>query len=46
MNLVKENLTPGFYQEKIETRNFASGIYFLVLRQDGEKIAKKFLIVR
>jgi hypothetical protein len=39
-------LVPGYYQEKIDTRNLSSGVYFVVLKQDNDKVSKKFLIVK
>jgi hypothetical protein len=42
----RENLLPGYYQEKIDTRNLPSGVYFIVLKQDNEKVSKKFLVVK
>jgi len=45
-NLIKENLVPGYYQEKINTRNLPSGIYFIMLRQDNDKVSKKFLLIK
>jgi len=45
-NLIKENLGPGYYQEKIDTRYFSSGVYFIVLKQDNDKVTRKFLVVK
>jgi len=42
----RENLLPGYYQEKLNIRNLASGVYFIVLKQDNEKVNKKFLLVK
>ena len=36
----------GFYQEKLDIRNFTSGVYFIVLKQDNEKVSKKFLLIK
>ncbi len=45
-NLIKENLVPGYYQEKLNTRNLSSGVYFIMLKQDNEKVTRKFLVVK
>lgn len=37
---------PGYYQEKIDTRNLSSGVYFVIFKQKKAKVSKKFLIVR
>lgn len=44
--LRQEKVLPGYYQEKIDTRNLSSGVYFIVLKQDNEKVSNKFLIVK
>jgi hypothetical protein len=36
----------GWYQEKLDTRNLPSGVYFIVLKQGNEKVSKKFLLIR
>ncbi|HEC78484.1 MAG TPA: T9SS type A sorting domain-containing protein [candidate division WOR-3 bacterium] len=47
MNVLKqEKIPPGYYQERIDTKNLSSGIYFVVLRQDNVKVSKKFLLVK
>jgi lipid A disaccharide synthetase len=47
VNLIaRKNLVPGYYQEKIDTRNLPSGVYFVVLKQDNEKVSKKFLLIK
>jgi len=47
MNVLKqEKVLPGYYQEKIDTKDLPSGIYFVVLRQDNAKVSKKFLFVK
>jgi hypothetical protein len=35
-----------WYQEKLDTRNLPSGVYFIVLKQGNEKVSKKFLLIR
>jgi len=45
-NLKKANLVSGYYQEKIDTRNFPSGVYFIVLKQNNDKVTRKFLVVK
>jgi len=42
----RENLLPGYYQEKLNTRNLPSGVYFIVLKQDSDKVTRKFLVVK
>lgn len=39
-------LQAGYYTEKIETKKLSCGIYFIVLRQDDEKVSKKFLLIK
>ena len=39
-------LGPGYYQEKIDTGNLSSGVYFIVLKQDNKKVSKKFLLIK
>jgi hypothetical protein len=41
-----ENHPLGCYQEKLDVRNLPSGVYFVVLKQDNDKVSKKFLVVR
>lgn len=36
----------GWYQEKLDTKELVSGVYFIVLRQGNEKVSKKFLLIR
>jgi hypothetical protein len=36
----------GFYQERLDVRNLASGVYFIVLRQGNNKVSKKFLLIK
>ncbi len=36
----------GWYQEKLDIRNFTSGVYFIVLRQGNDKVSKKFLLIK
>ena len=42
----REQATPGSYQERIEIKSLASGVYFLVLRQNNEQVLKKFLVIK
>ncbi len=45
--LIQHEAQPsGWYQEKIDTKEFASGVYFIVLRQGNDKVSKKFLLIR
>lgn len=37
---------PGYYSEMINTEGLSSGVYFLVLKQNNEKVSKKFLLIR
>jgi len=39
-------LVPGYYQEKIDTKDLSSGVYFVVLKQNNERVSKKFLVVK
>jgi len=36
----------GWYHEKFDARDLASGVYFIVLKQNNEKISKKFLLIK
>ena len=42
----RENLFPGYYQERIDTEDLSSGIYFIILRQNNDKVTRKFLVVK
>jgi len=44
--LKQKKIHPGYYQEKIDTENLSSGVYFIVLKQNNDKVSKKFLIVK
>ena len=44
--LKREYLNPGYYQAQISTENLASGIYFVVLTQNNNKVSKKMLFVK
>lgn len=43
--MARKNVLPGYYQEKIDMRNLSSGIYFIMLKQDNDKVTGKFLVV-
>jgi hypothetical protein len=45
-NLIKADIVPGYYQEKIDTRDLSSGVYFVVLKQDNRKVSRKFLLIK
>jgi len=36
----------GWYQEKLDTKELVSGVYFIVFRQGNDKVSKKFLLIR
>lgn len=36
----------GYYTEKIDTKKLSSGIYFIVLKQNKEKVSRKFLVIK
>jgi hypothetical protein len=42
----RENLLPGYYQEKIDVTRLSSGIYFIVLRQANERVSRKCLLIK
>ncbi|MEO0127635.1 MAG: hypothetical protein ABIL44_07795 [candidate division WOR-3 bacterium] len=42
----KGELSPGDYQEKIYLGSLASGVYFVVLKQNNENVSKKFLLIK
>ncbi len=37
---------PGYYEEKMDLTDFSSGVYFIVLRHNNEKVTKKFLLIK
>jgi len=39
-------ILPGVYQKTMEIHNLISGVYFLVLKQNNEKVTKKFLKIK
>ncbi len=45
-SLIKADIVPGYYQEKIDTRDLSSGVYFVVLKQDNRKVSRKFLLIK
>lgn len=45
-NLIKQNLIPGYYQDKVGTKNSPSGIYFIEFKQGNERISKKFILIK
>lgn len=45
-SIKQKNYLPGKYQQTINVSNLASGIYFLVLKQNNEQVSKKFLLIR
>jgi hypothetical protein len=36
----------GWYQEKLDVRNLASGVYFIELKQEEQKLSRKCILVR
>ncbi len=40
------NLKPNYYRETINTDGLTAGIYFVVLKQNHEKVSKKFLLIK
>lgn len=40
-----ENRLSGKYQKRINLAGLSSGVYFVVLEQNNEKVSKKFLLV-
>lgn len=47
MTLIKrEDVLLGYYQEKLDTGEFANGVYFIMLKQGDTKVSKKFLVAR
>jgi len=44
--LKKGFLMPGYYEEVIDLKDSAAGVYFIVLRQDKEKVSKKVLLIK
>ncbi|MGB3479185.1 MAG: T9SS type A sorting domain-containing protein [bacterium] len=47
INVLKhKNVVPGYYQENIDVSKLSNGIYFIMLRQDNDKVTRKFLVVK
>lgn len=44
--LRNEKFVPGYYEDMLDARDLASGIYFIVLRQGDDKVSKKFLLIK
>lgn len=40
------NRQTGYHKEVLNLDGLASGIYFMVLKQNEEKVSKKFLLIR
>lgn len=45
-NLVEENLSPGEYRKKFDSKNLSSGLYFYVLNSNAINISKKMIILK
>ncbi|HEC79056.1 MAG TPA: T9SS type A sorting domain-containing protein [candidate division WOR-3 bacterium] len=37
---------PGSYQKMIDISSFSNGVYFIVLKQNNEQVARKFLLIK
>ncbi|MGB3340559.1 MAG: C25 family cysteine peptidase [bacterium] len=47
VKILKEGVfQAGYYTEKINTKALSSGVYFIILRQDKEKVSRKFVIMK
>lgn len=47
VEILKEGvLQAGYYIEKIDTKKFPCGIYFVILRQGDDKVSRKFLVIK
>jgi hypothetical protein len=44
--VIHEAQPSGWYQEKLDIRNLANGVYFIVLKQGNDKVSKKFLLIK
>ena len=44
--LRKDKVLPGYYREKMDVKELSSGVYFIVLKQDNDKVTKKFLLIK
>ena len=40
------NARPGYYREVINVNNVSEGIYFLLIKQNDEKVNRKFIILK
>ncbi|MEO0129288.1 MAG: C25 family cysteine peptidase [candidate division WOR-3 bacterium] len=45
-SIARANLPPKYYRETINTDELSSGTYFVVLKQNNEKVSKKFLLIK
>ena len=45
-SIKQKNYLPGNYQKTLNLGALASGIYFVVLKQNNEQVSKKFLFIR
>jgi hypothetical protein len=37
---------PGYYEERIDTRDLANGVYFVVLRQSNDNVTRKCVVLK
>lgn len=45
-SIMHANLRPGMHQNRMDTDNLTSGVYFIVFRQNNKKISRKFLVIK
>ncbi len=45
-SISRTDLKPKYYRETIATNDLSCGIYFVVLKQNNEKVSKKFLLIK
>lgn len=45
-SIKQKNYLPGSYQQRINISDLASGIYFVVLKQNNEQVSRKFLLIK
>ena len=46
LNVLNSFLDSGYYTQKIQLRNFASGVYFLILRTEYASETVKMLLIK
>jgi len=43
--VIDKHFEPGYYEETIDAGDLSRGVYFIILRQNGVEISKKFILI-